>query len=140
MTTYTIPSDMLFGDLVEVDTMDKTVYAAMHAIAIQEIGDDRDIDDSLEEMVADYWDGSGLYLVRVSGGSLLLKCMHDFFGRDKYKHMINNFYLGDDGDYYMSHGCGYDWIDKDLLGGSGDGAVKKRFIDSIKITVAIDQD
>ena len=151
MKTYTIPSDKLFDDLVDIDidkiTPDRsdldadTVLDAMHAIAKEEIGEDE-----YPEDLVDYWDD--VCLVRIDMSSWLLGSMLAFWGYDPHsmdmmdilRGKTRNAYLASDGYIYMSHGIGYDWIDADLLGGSGDGETKRRFLDSVKITISFGKD
>ena len=156
--TYHIPSDIIWTGIEDVDThidlldpstRDIYAYQAMYYIAAAENGtssetdqDSSDVTDlDTYDVIANYWDGS-LRLVRLDRSSRLASIMaHGKTSPDVIASTIcataRSAYLAGDGYIYVSHGIGYDWIDMDLLGGSGDGETRSKLEKSISITMEV---
>lgn len=153
-----IPSDIIWIEIETVDThidlldpstRDIYAYQAMYYIAAAENGtssetdqDSSDVTDlDTYDVIADYWDDS-LRLVRIDSRSRLASILaHGETSPDRIASaicaMARSAYLAGDGYIYISHGIGYDWIDMDILGGSGDGQTRRQLEESISITMKI---
>ena len=138
-----ITAEDMYMSIEDVDTdidiyspadSDEETYAAMSHIALCEIGDDS-TEAEPEVTMAAYWDGA-TRLVRISTSSLLARAfmayMHVTGARELARLLPRSAYFSDDGYIYTSHGLGYDWIDMDLLSGTGDGSARKRFESAIR--------
>lgn len=70
---------------------------------------------------------------RISRSSLLYEALIKFFGSEEaMKEHVRSFYHNEHtNEIFWVHGVGYDYIDKDLLGGNGSGNTTREFLTSI---------
>lgn len=147
--TCHIPSDIIWIEIEAVDTHidlydlsdhDTYIYQSMYHIAAIESGCPS-IDRGSFDVIADYWDNN-LRLARIDSRSRLASILsHGETSPDRIASaicvMARSAYLAGDGYIYISHGIGYDWIDRDILGGSGNGQTKRELEKSISITMKV---
>lgn len=130
MTNFTI-KEAIFNEIQEVEFNWENYEnnkALFDNLALKEMGienidntDEFEILDTLENII---------FIGSISKKGLLYDAIVKWYGKRPANHMkeiIRSFVEDNDNIYYVS-GCGYDTIDKDLLGGKADGVTKKEFM------------
>lgn len=148
----TLPQDLILDCIQNVDTTPDDnismkdashLLDTLQEVAGKELGDDYEYE--ADEDPIDYIDETPLTVATIPMKSVLAWAMGDYFGSRLElddpesletwgKHVRSMVVDQDNGLIYFAHGIGYDWLDRDLLGGDGSGTAKAEFMRGLTIT------